>query len=122
MQTNNILSFKIEKTLDEAIFPIKNNIGYDISIIKQNKKISNNTIVYDTGIKVDIHFGYTIKITPKCTLVNYGFILNNYSVKKDESIKIILTKVDNNLKNFKLPFTGFNLTIEKIIFFELEFS
>ena len=120
-QPNTILTFTVKKTLDNAIFPIKNNICYDISIVKETKKIGKNTIVYDTGIKIDINFGYRIKITAKCFLVNYGFILNNYSVKKDESIKIILTRIDN-LKIFTLPFTGFNLTIEKIDFFELEIS
>ena len=121
IQINDILTFNTKKTLDNAILPLKNNIGYDISIVKENKKIGKNTIVYDTGIKIDIDFGYRIKITAKCCLVNYGFILNNYSVKKDESIKIILTRIDN-LKIFTLPFTGFNLTIEKIDFFELEIS
>ena len=118
-KSNNIISFKTKKTLNEAIFPVKNKIGYDISIVKQIKKIGTNTFVYDTGIILKINFGYKIKITSKCSLINYGFILNNYLLKKDESIKIILTKIDN-LKKIKLPFTGFNLTIEKIEIFELE--
>lgn len=120
LKTNSIISFKTQKTLNNVIFPVKNNIGYDISIMKLNKKIGKNTFIYDTGIKVNINFGYKIKITCKCSLINYGFILNNYLVKKDESIKIILSKIDNSLKNFKLPFTGFNLVIEKIYFYELE--
>jgi hypothetical protein len=119
-KNNNIITFKVEKTLNNAIFPVKTNIGYCISIIKLNKKIGKNTFIYDTGLKVNINFGYKIKITSKCSLINYGFILNNYLVKKDESIKIILTKIDNSLKNFKLPFTVFNLFIEKIQFCELE--
>lgn len=117
---NIIMVYKIKKTLNTAVFPVKNNIGYDVHIVKCHKKIGKNTFVYDTGIKINIDFGYKIKITSKCCVVNYGFILNNYIVKKDQSIKIILTKIDNTLKNFILPFNGFNLIIEKIYFFELE--
>ena len=120
-KSNNIITFKVEKTLNNAIFPVKTNIGYCISIIKLNKKIGKNTFIYDTGLRVNINFGYKIKITSKCSLINYGFILNNYMIKKDESIKIILSKIDNSLKNFKFPFTGFNLIIEKIEFYELIF-
>jgi hypothetical protein len=119
-KNNSIISFKTELTLNNVIFPIKNNIGYNITVITLNKKIGKNTFIYDTGIKVNVDFGYKIKITCKCSLINYGFILNNYLVKKDESIKIILSKIDNSLKNFKLPYTGFNLVIEKIYFYELE--
>lgn len=118
-KNNNIVSFKFEKIINNAIFPIKNNIGYDISIIKLNKKIGKNTFIYDTGFKININFGYKVNIVSKYYLIQYGFILNNYLVKKDESIKIILTKIDNTLKNFTLPFNGFNLIIEKIEFYKL---
>ena len=117
---NSIIVLKIKKTLNKAVFPVKNNTGYDVHIVKYHKKIGKNTFIYDTGIKINIDFGYKIKITSKCCIINYGFILNNYIIKKDESIKIILTKIDSTLKKFNLPFNGFNLIIEKIYFFELE--
>jgi dUTPase len=48
-----------------AIIPSKANftdVGYDLTIIKKVKNLTKNTILYDTGIKIALDFGYYQKL------------------------------------------------------------
>ncbi len=120
---------KYEKKNEHAVVPFKtrfSDIGYDITIIELVKKIGNNTFMYDTGLVVQPSFGYYTKIVPRSSLVKTGYILSNSVGIIDPtyrgSLKIVLTRVDNSLPEITLPYTGFQLIMEKFIHFELEES
>lgn len=112
---------------NKAVTPSKNyasDEGYDLTIINVNKVISKNTIRYDTGIKVQPHYGYYFEIIPRSSLSNYGVILANSVGIIDSSYRgnlmVVLTKVDNECKDIELPFKGFQLILRKCSHYELE--
>ncbi len=121
-----IPSCKIEKTAEDAIIPFKNklsDIGYNITIIKRNKKIGDNTFVFDTCIKVFPDFGYYITLTPSNNLIKSGYVLkNSLSViepEYNETIKLTLTKIDKSFPEIKLPFTCCKMILNKHIYYEI---
>lgn len=117
------------KENESAVVPTKNrasNIGYDLTIIKKIKSISFKTAIYDTFIKVQPCFGYYMKVVPNISLSKTGYILSNSIEFVDpnysETLKIVLTKIDNTLPEIKLPFTCCQLIMEKAIHYEMEES
>jgi hypothetical protein len=121
---------KFRKIDENAITPFKqntNDVGYTLNIIKLVNKLGNRTFVYDTGIIIVPKFGYYIKIISNIKLDYSGFILNNsvYSVYSldssyKDSIKVVLTKIDEDLPELELPFSCIQLIIEKYIHYTLE--
>jgi deoxyuridine 5'-triphosphate nucleotidohydrolase len=114
------------KTCRDAIIPSKahfSDVGYDISIIKKVKDFNDNTSLYDTGIKINIEFGYYVEIVPRSSLSKSGYMLSNSIgiIEKTYSgnIFIALTKTDEKAENIKFPFKCCQLIIKKQIFSEL---
>lgn len=114
-----------------AIMPTKNyasDIGYDISIIKRYKNISNNIIIYDTGIQFIPTFGYYFKLIPTFNLSLYGYIIGNTTgiietinnTKKNKTLLISLIKIDKEMPDLILPFKCCNLLLKEILHYELE--
>ena len=71
---------KFIKTSNHAVTPEKNNPtdeGYDVTITKEDKKISENTTRYDTEIKMEIPPGWHIELYPRSSLSNSGYMLAN---------------------------------------------
>jgi dUTP pyrophosphatase len=106
-----------------SITPIKSNAsdeGYDLSLIAVDKIISNNTIRYETGIKIKPEDGWHIELLPRSSLSSSGYMLSNSVGLIDESyrgtLKVVLTKVDQDLaKPIEFPFKAVQMVLRKSI-------
>lgn len=111
---------KIIKTLENAIIPSKANesdVGYDLTIIKEEKIFNKKTKLYNTGIKVEIDYGFYIEIVPRSSLSKSGYMLANSIGIIDNSYKgnllIALTKIDDESPDIELPFKCCQMIIRK---------
>lgn len=102
---------KVYKTDPDAIIPSKgheSDVGYDLTIIKEYKQLTPSTILYDTGIKLNVDYGYYIEIVPRSSLSKSGYILSNSIgiIEKSYSgnLLVALTKIDKEMPNLVLPF------------------
>ena len=112
---------KFIKKDENALIPIKNRaseIGYNLTIIKKIENINNRTSIYDTGIQVFPQFGFYNKIIPKNCIIKSGYIFNGFS--EDDTLKIILTKIDDIVKEIELPFECCYLILEKHFHYLIE--
>jgi deoxyuridine 5'-triphosphate nucleotidohydrolase len=102
---------KFYKIDNNAIFPSKHyesDVGYDLTIIKKIKNLTPSTILYDTGIKLSVDYGYYIEIVPRSSLSKSGYILANSIgiIEKTYSgnLYVALTKIDKEMPDLELPF------------------
>lgn len=102
---------KVYKSCSNAIIPYKSkesDVGYDLTIIKEYKKISQMTSLYDTGIKLEVDYGYYIEIVPRSSLSKSGYILSNSIGIIEKSytgnLLVSLTKIDHSMPDLTLPF------------------
>ena len=123
-QGRRISNCKYIKTDLNAVAPSKTNTsdeGYDICLIGVNKKISDDTIRYETGIKFQPDDGWYIEILPISSLSNSGYILENNISSINESykgtLKIDLTKINKNAEEIKFPFKAVQIVLRKSIHF-----
>ncbi len=112
------------KTLPEAVAPSKNNAsdeGYDLHLISVDKKISEVTTRYETGIKVQPSEGWHIELLPRSSLSNSGYILSNSVGLIDASyrgtLKVVLTKVDPKAPDLQFPYKAVQMVLRKSIHF-----
>jgi deoxyuridine 5'-triphosphate nucleotidohydrolase len=117
---------KIFKTDKNAILPDKKNIsdvGYDLTIIKEVKKLNENTTLYDTGLKISVTYGYYIEIVPRSSLSKSGYILSNsigiIEKSYNGNLYVSLTKVDQNSKDIELPFRCCQLIFKQQIYMDI---
>ena len=116
-----------------AAFPTKanpNDVGYDITIIKKEKDISDSIAMYDTGVRIlpsdyddmfsnipNLNGRYYVEILPRSSLSKSGYILaNSVGVIDPEyqgTLKVVLIKVDDSLPDIQLPFKGFQLVVRR---------
>lgn len=113
-------TIKVVKDFPEAIVPFKvreSDVGYDLTIVKVHKKISDNIIMYDTGIKLQVPWGYYVEVLPRSCLSKTGWVLANSVGVIDSSytgnIYVVLARIDCDCPELKLPFKGFQLIIRK---------
>lgn len=99
------------KTDTNAILPTKNKIsdvGYDLSIIKKAKQLTNNVALYDTGITLKVKHGLYAEIVPRSSISKSGYMLANSVAIIDNSytgnIFIALVKIDPEAPDIELPF------------------
>jgi deoxyuridine 5'-triphosphate nucleotidohydrolase len=102
---------KIYKSDPNAIIPSKgheSDVGYDLTIIKIFKQLTPSTILYDTGIKLNVDYGYYIEIVPRSSLSKSGYMLSNSVgiIEKSYSgnLLVSLTKIDKEMPDLVLPF------------------
>lgn len=112
---------------DKAFFPTKahpSDIGYDLTVIDIFKKISNRITLFETGVAVSPPKGYYIEIVPRSSLSKTGYMLANSVGTIDPdytgTLKIALIKVDTELEDIKLPFTGCQMILRKAEYADLE--
>lgn len=112
---------------DRAFFPTKahpSDIGYDLTVIDIFKKISNRTTLFETGIAVSPPQGYYLEIIPRSSLSKTGYMLANSVGIIDPdytgTLKIALTKIDTEMDDIKLPFTGCQMILRKAEYAELD--
>jgi dUTP pyrophosphatase len=99
------------KTDVDAILPSKSktsDVGYDLSIIKESKKLLNNVILYDTGIQICVQHGLYAEVVPRSSLSKSGYMLANSIGIIDPSytgnIFIALIKICPDAEEIKFPF------------------
>ena len=118
---------QVLKSHPDAIIPHKKNlsdVGYDITIISHYKKVNDNTILYDTGLKIFPEFGYYTEIIPRSSLSKSGYIISNSIGIIENSysgnLYVALTKVEPNASELVLPFRCGQLIFQKQIYLDIE--
>jgi len=118
---------KFTKTDTRAVTPRKGNskaIGYDLTAIEVFKKLNSKTILYNTGIRVNVPDGYYTEIVPRSSLSKTGYMLSNSIGIIDpdytDNLLIALTKIDENSPDIELPFTRCQLVLRKAEYYEIE--
>jgi len=124
---NNVLTCKFKKTLDDAVIPTKkasSDICYDLTIIKEVKKISKKTSLYDTGISISVPIGFYTRIYLRSSMVKSGYILSNMvgiiEPTYNNSLLIALTKIDDELPDLTLPLKCAQLSLQRHYHYLLE--
>ena len=114
------------KTDENAINPSKSNwsdVGFDLSIIKKIKDFNSKSSLYDTGIKIQIPFGYYAEIVPRSSISKYGYILSNNIGIIDNSYRgnlmIALTKIADDANEIEFPFKCCQLIFKKQLYINL---
>jgi dUTP pyrophosphatase len=129
---------KFKKTLPNAVIPTKahpTDEGYDLTIVKLDKKYNEHTFRFDTGIAVQPPPGYHTRIVPRSSLSKTGYVMTNSIGIIDQTytgnLLVCVTAIDNTYPygmgrrcRFRmedhLPYKGFQLLIEKSIPSRLE--
>ena len=95
-----------------------------MSIIKKVKDINSKTALYDTGIKIQLDFGYYSEIVPRSSIIKSGYILSNNIGIIDNSYRgnlmIALTKIADDAIEIEFPFKCCQLIFKKQVFINLE--
>jgi deoxyuridine 5'-triphosphate nucleotidohydrolase len=112
---------------NNAVVPSKENwsdVGYDLSIINKIKDLNSKTSLYDTGIKIQLDYGYYAEIVPRSSISKTGYILSNNIGIIDNSYRgnlmIALTKIADDAIEITYPFKCCQLIIKKQIYVHLE--
>lgn len=123
---NSIPSINVYKTEDSAVIPSKvrySDAGYDLTIIKEYKRLTSNTIIYDTGIKLEIPNGYYVEIVPRSSISKSGYILANNVGIIDQGYRgnlyIALTKINDGVPDLSLPYKCCQMIVKKQIYSKL---
>lgn len=118
---------KILKTDPRAIIPTKghnSDVGYDLTIIKKIKDLTKNTSLYDTGLKINVDYGYYVEIVPRSSLSKSGYMLANSIGIIEKSytgnLLVALTKIDKQSQNLVLPFKCCQLIFKQQLHLDIE--
>jgi deoxyuridine 5'-triphosphate nucleotidohydrolase len=125
---------KVFKACDDAVIPSKarySDAGYDLTIIKEHKRLNSKTVIYDTGIKLEIPNGYYVEIVPRSSISRSGYMLANNVGIIDQGYRgnlyIALTKINDDtpditdLANCRLPWKCCQMIVKKQIYSKLVF-
>ena len=106
-----VVSCKYFKASENAVVPSKtrlSDVGYDLTIISEYKKLNQYTTLYDTGIQVSIEPHFYIEVVPRSSLSKSGYMLANSMGIIDQSyrgnIYIALTRINPDAEPIELPF------------------
>jgi deoxyuridine 5'-triphosphate nucleotidohydrolase len=123
----NLPKINVIKANENAIIPTKKNwsdVGYDLSIINKIEDYNSKTALYDTGIKIQVDYGYYIEIVPRSSLSKSGYMLANSVGIIDNSYRgnlmIALTKVCDDAKDIEYPFRCCQMIMRKYVNTNLE--
>jgi dUTP pyrophosphatase len=123
---NSIPSIKVFTDDESAVIPSKSrysDAGYDLTIIKVYKQLTSNTVIYDTGIKLEIPNGYYVEIVPRSSISKSGYILANNVGIIDQGYRgnlyVALTKINNDCPDLNLPFRCCQMIVKKQIYSKL---
>ena len=108
------------KTDDRAVLPNHNHItdiGYDLTVLNHHKRLNDVTSLYDTGLQIQVPFGYYVEIVPRSSLSKSGYMLSNSIGIIDTSytgnLYVALTKVSPSSPDIKFPFKCCQLILRK---------
>ena len=112
---------KYNKFHNDAVMPYKkkgSDIGYNLTIIQKVKYLSNDIMLFNTGISITPDDGYYFEVLPKRSLLLAGYVMTQSSIVIDPShnapILITLKKINDDIIDLQLPFTGCQLILRKI--------
>lgn len=118
----NLPKINVIKANENAIIPTKKNwsdVGYDLSIINKIEDYNSKTALYDTGIKIQVDYGYYIEIVPRSSLSKSGYMLANSVGIIDNSYRgnlmVALTKVCDDAKEIEYPFRCCQMIVRKYV-------
>lgn len=118
----NLPKINVIKANENAIIPTKKNwsdVGYDLSIINKIEDYNSKTALYDTGIKIQVDYGYYIEIVPRSSLSKSGYMLANSVGIIDNSYRgnlmIALTKICDDAKDIEYPFRCCQMIMRKYV-------
>ena len=127
-EKNELAILKVYRTNENAIIPSKNrnsDAGYDLTIIKKVKNNSDKTVLYDTGIKLDIPNGYYVEIFPRSSISKSGYMLANNVGIIDQSYRgnlyVALRKINKECLDLELPWKCCQIIVKKQIYSNLMF-
>ena len=113
-------SIKVLKKDSRAVIPTKahpEDIGYDLTVIALEKKVSEKIDMYDTGLVVKPPPGYYIEIVPRSSFGKSGYVLPNSIGIIDPqyrgTLKVMVMRVDESVPHFELPYRGFQLVLRR---------
>lgn len=121
---------KVFKVDDEAVMPTKarySDAGYDLTIIREYKRLTPDTALYDTGIQLEIPNGYYVEIVPRSSISRSGYILANSVGIIDQGYRgnlyIALTKINENspdlLGDLTMPWRCCQMIVRKQVYSRL---
>lgn len=120
------INCKIRVVDKDAVVPTNNrlsDVGYDLSIIKHHKELNSTTNLYDTGIQVQVPFGYYIEIVPRSSLSKSGYMLSNSLGIIDNNYRgnlyISLTKTDPEAPEIVFPFKCCQIILRRQYFMNI---
>jgi deoxyuridine 5'-triphosphate nucleotidohydrolase len=126
---NSIPSIKVFTADESAVIPSKvrySDAGYDLTIIKEYKRLTSNTIIYDTGIKLELPNGYYVEIVPRSSISKSGYILANNVGIIDQGYRgnlyIALTKINDEMPDLTLPYKCCQMIVKKQVYSKLVYS
>ena len=115
-----MINCQIRLVHSDAVIPFKvheSDAGYDLTIIKEHKKINDVVTLYDTGIQIQMTAGYYAEIIPRSSIIKTGYMLANNVGIIDNSYRgnlyIALAKIDNTQPNIELPLRCAQLIFRK---------
>jgi deoxyuridine 5'-triphosphate nucleotidohydrolase len=109
-----------------AVVPSKaqpSDVGYDLTVIREHKRLLGNVVLYDTGISLKVHHGFYAEVVPRSSLVKSGYMLANSVGIIDPSytgnILVALVKVCDDAPEIKLPFRCCQLVFRRQVHVEV---
>ena len=106
---------------ERAVIPTKahlDDIGYDLTLISLEKKVSDLIDMYDTGLVVRPPPGFYIEIVPRSSFGKSGYVLANSIGIIDPqyrgTLRVMVARVDESVPTFNLPYRGFQLVLRRI--------
>lgn len=120
---SSIPTLNVVRTHPDAVMPFKtrmSDVGYDLTLIRLHKRISDVVFLYDTGIRVRVSDGFYCEIIPRSSIIKSGYMLaNNTGVidrSYDGNLYVAVVKVDACAKDLELPYRGFQLVLRPQIY------
>ena len=114
---------KIYKADADAVVPSKNNYsdaGLDLTIIKEYKRMNSDTVLYDTGIKLEIPNGYYVEIVPRSSISRSGYMLANSVGIIDQgytgNLYVALRKINKDCADLVMPYKCCQIIMKKQIY------
>lgn len=111
---------------EDSVVPSKvrlSDVGYDLTIINKVKDFNSTTALYDTGIQIQVPFGYYVEIVPRSSLSKSGYILSNSMGIVDNSyngnLYVALTKIAPEVEPIEFPFKCCQLILRKQYFMNI---
>lgn len=124
-----IPTIKVYKVDERALIPSKarySDAGYDLTIISEYKRLTSNTVIYDTGIQLEIPNGYYVEIVPRSSISRSGYILANNVGIIDQGYRgnlyIALTKINDEVPELSMPWKCAQMIVKKQIYSRLELA